>query len=357
MSDTTTAEPRPSWVKVLGLSLGLPVIIGLMLFAFLAPSTASGAKDLPLAISAPEPVVTSMEDALNTQAPEAFEFSEMADADEAQDSIMNRETIGGIVVDPATQITTIYTATGNGAPYATMLNTMAQGMQAQGQNVVVEDLAPLAENDPQGTGVALLGLPLAFGGMVSAVALTFLLKNKPWHNLIGSLAVSFVGSLVVASIMHFGYDLFPESTNFWGVVGTIALGIAATSLVVTGLASLIGPAGLGIGAILTIFVSNPLSGLSTGWWWLPSPWGAIGQYIPIGATGHLLRSDLFFDGQGGTPALWVLLTWTIIGAALIALSAVRLPRQEQCTGSCRLTCSIEKIRHNHQVEPDFLCAS
>ncbi|WP_157776025.1 hypothetical protein [Corynebacterium crudilactis] len=54
MTPADPAEKNP-WVKVLALSFGIPVVIALMLFAFLAPSTASGAKDLPLAVSAPAP--------------------------------------------------------------------------------------------------------------------------------------------------------------------------------------------------------------------------------------------------------------------------------------------------------------
>ena len=322
----TAAEQEPadkSWIKVIGLSLGIPIAIALMLFAFLAPSTASGPHNLPIAISAPEPVAAAMEESMSTQAPDAFEFQAEDSAEAVKDSILNRETVGGIVVDPATQTTTIYTASGNGAPYATLLNSMAQGMQAQGQQVIVEDLAPLSENDPQGSGISILGLPLAFGGMISGAVLTLLLKNKPWHKLVGSLAVSFIGGLVAAAMMQYCYDLFPEGTSFWAITGVIALGIAATSLIVTGLAALMGMAGVGIGGITTIFFANPLSGLATGWWWLPAPWGTIGQFLPIGATGHLLRSELFFDGSGATQALWVLIGWALVGTALIAISALR----------------------------------
>ncbi|BAU97068.1 integral membrane protein [Corynebacterium suranareeae] len=260
---------------------------------------------------------------MNVQATEAFDFQTKDSASEVQDAIMHRETVGGIVVDPTTQTTTIYTASGNGAPYATLLNTIAQGMQAQGQQVMVEELAPLSENDPQGTSLSTLGLPLAFGGMISAATLTLLLKNKPWHKLAGSLIISLVGGLVAAALMQYGYDLFPADTNFWSVAGTISLGIAAISLFVIGLAGLIGMAGVGIGAILTIFIANPLSGLATGWWWLPQPWGAIGQFLPIGATGHLLRSDLFFNGTGATQELWTLIAWALIGVALSVISGFR----------------------------------
>lgn len=36
-----------------------------------------------------------------------------------------------------------------------------------------EDLAPTTQDDPQASGHGLLGLPLAFGGIISAVIATF----------------------------------------------------------------------------------------------------------------------------------------------------------------------------------------
>lgn len=56
----------------------------------------------------------------------------------------------------------------------------------------------------------------------------------------------------------------------------IALGIAATSTVTAGLGTILGVPGAGIGAILTIFVANPLSGLATGPWLLPAGWSTLG---------------------------------------------------------------------------------
>ena len=37
--------------------VGIPVVIGLMLWAFLAPTVASGPAGVPVAISAPEPML------------------------------------------------------------------------------------------------------------------------------------------------------------------------------------------------------------------------------------------------------------------------------------------------------------
>ena len=90
-----------------------------------------------------------------------------------------------------------------------------------------------------------------------------------------------------------------------------------------GLAGVMGAAGIGIGAVLTIFLANPLSGLATGPWLLPTGWSTLGQWMPIGATGHLVRSLSFFDGQGFGHAWWSLGLWIVVGLVLLACDRSR----------------------------------
>ena len=76
--------------------------------------------------------------------------------------------------------------------------------------------------------------------------------------------------------------------------------------------------GAGLGAVLTIFVANPLAGLATGPWLLPAGWSALGQLMPIGATGYLVRSLSFFDGADAQGAWIVLCSWIVVGLILLA---------------------------------------
>lgn len=108
----------------------------------------------------------------------------------------------------------------------------------------------------------------------------------------------------------------------------ISLGILATSLLTAGLAAIIGTAGVANGAIPTIFVANPLSGLATGPWLLPGGWSTLGQWMPIGATGHPVRSLSFFDGLGAQQAWCVLAIWIVAGFALLLLDRTKHAAQE-----------------------------
>ena len=50
-------------------------------------------------------------------------------------------------------------------------------MQATGMPVETKDLAPTTKDDPQAQRLALLGLPLAFGGVISGMLATVLLAS------------------------------------------------------------------------------------------------------------------------------------------------------------------------------------
>lgn len=119
------------------------------------------------------------------------------------------------------------------------------------------------------------------------------------------------------------YVLGTFDTAFWYLVLSGILGIAATAFGVIGLRRLLGGAGLGIAAILLVVLGNPLSGLSSSPDLLPSPWGAIGQLLPPGATGTLLRNVGFFNGHNIIHPIVVLTVWLVAGLGLYAIALWR----------------------------------
>jgi hypothetical protein len=79
------------------------------------------------------------------------------------------------------------------------------------------------------------------------------------------------------------------------------------------------PRASGVGALLVFLVGNPLSGVSSAPELLPQPWGAVGQWMPVGAGGSLLRSVTYFGGAGDAQALWVLAGYAGLGLTLVLL--------------------------------------
>ena len=112
------------------------------------------------------------------------------------------------------------------------------------------DLAPTTADDPQASGIGLLGLPLAFGGVISAVIATFVFRGKKWVKLAVLVGIALLGSLVATWMLHSVYGTLNGS--FAAEWAAIACGILATSMFTAGLAGLLGAGGIGIGAVLTL---------------------------------------------------------------------------------------------------------
>lgn len=320
--DSATVTTGGVWTRIAGVTVGLSAAVCLMLLAFLAPAIHSGPHDLPLAVGGPAQAVTPLTQALEQRSPGAFDVTTYAGADEVRQAVRDRDAIGGISL--GTGGVTVTTAGGAGTPYGPLLKGIGAGLQSSGQKVTYEDVAPLTADDPTGIGIGVLALPFAFGGMIQAVLLSTLVKGRPRMRIAGALVVSVVAGFAVAAVLQFGFG--SVDGNYWETAGALALGIAAISLVVLGLESLLGFPGLGIGGLLMIFLANPLSGLATGPAWLPSPWGAIGQLMPIGAAGTLIRSVAFFDGRGAGHAVVVLCVWVVVGILLAALGMAKTRR-------------------------------
>lgn len=345
------AAPARDWRhdnrSVVIAALAIPVVIILMLLAFLAPSISSGAEDLPLSVSGPEAAVTQLETALDTAAPGAFDITTASDADAVTSAVENREAIGGIAVtttDSGASIEVV-TASGAGSPYATLLKNLATGLETQSDaqalaaakaqgadaatlaelqtqlastsTVTVTDVAPLTADDPSGVGLSVIGLPLVFGGMASGALLALVLKVRPSTRALGAVTIAVLGSLLATLVLQTWFGSIAGS--FLLTWAGLAMGIAAISLTLLGLHACLGPAGFGLGAILMLFIANPLAGLATGPQWLPAGWGTLGQLMPVGAAGTWLRSAAYFDGAGMGWSPWVLACWIVLGLCLLVL--------------------------------------
>ena len=90
--------------------------------------------------------------------------------------------------------------------------------------------------------------------------------------------IAMVGGPVATWMLH---------SVYWALGGSFgmewlatSMGILATSMLTAGLAALTDTPGIGIGAVLTIFVGNPLSGLATGPWLLPPAAALIASGCP-----------------------------------------------------------------------------
>ncbi|WP_189210411.1 hypothetical protein [Actinokineospora fastidiosa] len=320
------AQPSP-WPIVAGVVGVLTAIISVLLVAFAWPSVRSSPHDVPIAVAGPAAAVAPVRAALDQRLPGGFDVTEVADTATAEELIRDRQVYGAI--DLTSGSPQVLVASGGSTAIAQTLRTMATGLGRPGEPgapTAVRDLAALPADDPRGAGLAAGAFPLVMGGLLAAVLLTRLVRGTG-RRITGALAFAVTGGLAVAAILQFW--LGSLSGSYPANAGAIALAVAATSLTVLGLESLLGYAGIGIGAVGLVLIANPLSGTATAPEMLPGWTGTLGQLLPPGAGGHLLRSTAFFDGRGADQAITVLAAWIALGAVLCLIGTQRAaaPRQ------------------------------
>ncbi|MET0425113.1 MAG: hypothetical protein ABW046_14605 [Actinoplanes sp.] len=294
------------------------MIVSVLLTAFAWPSVRTSLHDVPIAVAGPAAAAEQITTALDQRMPDGFTVTRVADAAAAEKLIQNREAYGAI--DLSSGAPQVLTASAASATVAQALQGVAAGLGGAAPTVAVRDVVALPADDPRGAGLAAGALPLVLGGMLAAVLLTNLLRGTS-RRITGALTFAVTGGLAMAAILQFWFGSLDGS--YWANSGAIALTIAATSMTLLGLEALLGYVGFALGAATMMLIGNPLSGAATAPEMLPGWSGALGQLLPPGAGGQLLRSTAYFDGRGATHAITVLLSWLALGAALCALANLR----------------------------------
>lgn len=313
--------------RVIALSAGLALIVGVLTLAFAWPSADLGPNEVPIAVIGPDEAADQVQSQLDEAQPDGFDVTAVADAAEAETLIKEREVYAAFAITP--ESVDLYTASA-ASPTVTRLVTgiadqiAAQMSQAAGQpgsvQVAVEDVVPLPADDPNGAGLAASAFPMAMGGIVIAALISFTVRGSGRQVAAAILAPLAVGAGVAAMLM---YVLEAIDGDYVAIAGALALTMAATAWGILGLAKLLGRAGFILGAVTVMLVGNPLSGMTGAPELLPAPWGAYGQFLSPGAGGTLVRSTAYFDGHGGETAVWVLAGWIVVGVVLFTIGAVR----------------------------------
>ena len=178
------------------------------------------------------------------------------------------------------------------------------------------DVVPLSEDDPRGSGLAIAGLPLTMGGMIGGILISTLVTGVRKHLLaLGLYGV--IGGFVLAAILQGLFGIL--QANFLANSAAIGLGIAATASVIVGLSSLIGRAGLAVGAVLTMFIGNPISAPTSPKEFILPPFGEVGQWLVPGLSGTLLRDLSYFPDANIAAQVWALVGWVALGIVLTFL--------------------------------------
>ncbi len=315
------APPKTPWARVAATVALLTVIISVVLAAFAWPAARSSVHDVPIVVAGPPAATDRVIAALQRRAPGAFDIVRVADTAAAEQAVHQRDAYGAI--DVSTGRPSVLVASAASPVVAQALETVATAL-TQTNTASVRDLAALPADDPRGAGLAAGALPLVIGGMLAAVLLTSRVRGAV-RRLTGALLFSITGGLAMAAILQFW--LGSLGGDYWVNAGVIGLSVAATSVTILGLEALFGVLGFGLGAAVMVLVGNPLSGMTSAPEMLPGWSGKLGQLLPPGAAGWLLRSTAFFDGHGSGRPVIVLTAWLLGGAVLAAVGSARTGRR------------------------------
>ncbi|MDZ5441888.1 hypothetical protein U2F26_03975 [Micromonospora sp. 4G57] len=316
---------RSPWLLAVLLAALAVVAQALLVPLFAAPQAHLAPRDLPVAVAGPAAATAELAGRLAAARPGAFHVTTLPDAAAADRALRDRQVYAAFVAGP--DGIALHTAPA-ASPTVAALLTEASAQLSAGRPVPVVPVVPADPDDPRGAGFAAGFLPLALTSMLAGALLTFLVTRRG-ARLVGLLCYGVLAGLAGAAVLHGWLGLVDGS--WWREAGAIGLFALAAAGIVAGLGALLGAPGTGLGALLVFLVGNPLSAVGAAPELLPQPWGTVGQFLPVGAGGTLLRSAAFFDGAGIGRSLAVLAGYALLGVALVAVGRHRSVRAARGT--------------------------
>ncbi|MFI6862813.1 ABC transporter permease [Streptomyces sp. NPDC050421] len=297
----------------------VPMVVALALWAFAWPAARMAPRDLPIGVAGSAPAADRLQQQLE-QRDGAFEIHRYDSEAAARTAIEGRSVYGALVVTP--QGPELLTASAAGPAVAQLLHEAVTASAPAGTTVPVTDVVAAPAADPRGSVLGASILPLAIAGVATGSAVT-LLRLRGGRAAAALLGVATLVGVVAAALTDSWLGVI--TGDWWSEAGTLGLTVLAIGGTVAGLAALIGPAGVGLGALLMVLVGNPFSGVTSAPELLPRPVGVIGQWLPPGAGGSLLRSVAFFDGHAAGGAALTLALWAVLGLAAVIIGGRRRP--------------------------------
>jgi hypothetical protein len=312
MADRTQPElphrPPPAAILL------IPVAVALVLTLFAWPSARLEPRDLPIGVAGAPVAAEAIEQRLAAD-DGRFELHRYANGAAARDAIEDRDIYGAFVATADGVM--VLTASGASQAVAQLLDRAASEIEEQGPAGAgeVQDVVPA----PRGAALASSVLPLVLAGILTGVV-SFLLASGLAR--VGLLVVgSVLAGLAATAIVQSWLDVV--GGNWAANAAALSLTVLAISSFVAGLWALLGRVGLILAALGMVLIGNPFSGVGSAPELLPEPVGALGQLMPPGAGGNLLRSTGFFDGAAASGHIAVLVAWALVGlGALLAAGAM-----------------------------------
>ncbi|MGW0485335.1 ABC transporter permease [Nonomuraea sp. NPDC003214] len=203
-----------------------------------------------------------------------------------------------------------------GASVAQLLAEAAPRVGARiGVAVTVRDVKPLQRGDPRGLALFYISLAAVIIGFVGAIQLSVHARGlKPLERIGFTAAYALAGGFAIAAVVD--WLLGALSLPFVESWLILALTMFTSGMVFTMFNTLMGRWAMVPTWGVMVLIGNPSSGGAVSWPLLPSPFGAIGRWLPPGASVNAQHTAVYFGGHQHPLPFLVLAGWAAVSCAV-----------------------------------------
>ncbi|WP_236050576.1 ABC-2 transporter permease [Nonomuraea cypriaca] len=312
----------PASVLVVILAAGAGLFAGSYTYAMAAPTP----HRVPVAVVGVsyetvrgKAFVAGMEQALNTSLALSFPGSFERAREEAEE-----QRVFGVFTVHGNDVT-LHVSSASGASVAQLLSAAAPKVAPKvGMRLTVQDMKPLQRGDPRGLAIFYITLAAVVIGFIGGTQLNVNAPGlRPGARIAFMAAYAMLGALSIVAIVDWllGALRLPFLESWF----ILALTMITTGLVYTMFHALIGRWAMLPTWGLMVLLGNPSSGGAVSWPLLPSPLGAIGRWLPPGASVNAQHTAVYFGGHQSLTPFLVLAVWALGSCAVFLIRQGRGP--------------------------------
>ncbi|MEU6340654.1 ABC transporter permease [Streptomyces sp. NPDC046977] len=259
-----------------------------------------------------DPFLTRLDAGLSTQ----LEEHRFATRDAAVAAVERQHIFAVLQAGPGGRGVTLELVPAAGASVARVLAAAAPGAAAQaGVPLTVTSLKPLQPGDPQGLAIFYITLAAIIIGFVGSGQLSLHAPAlRPLERIAAIVAFSVLGGFAICAVVDWGLHVL--RLPFWESWGILTLTMVTSALVFTMFHILCGRWAILPTWALMVLLGNPSSGGAVSWPLLPQPLGAIGRWLPPGASVNAQHNAIYFYGHQYAFPFLVLIGWALLAVVV-----------------------------------------
>jgi hypothetical protein len=190
--------------------------------------------------------------------------------------------------------------------------------------LAVRDVKPLQPSDPQGLALFYISLAAVIIGFVGAIQLSVHARPLNPAERIGFIAASsLLGGFAIGAVVDWllGVLALPFLLS-WTI---LSFTLFTSGMVFTMFNTLVGRWAMLPTWGLMVLLGNPSSGGAVSWPLLPSGLGAIGRWLPPGASVSAQHTAVYFSGHQHIQPYLVLGAWSVVSLVVFVVWRHRHP--------------------------------